>query len=29
MKRFSSELEELKKFEFMLENPVGGGALRA
>ncbi len=25
MKRFSSELEELKKFEFMFENPVGGG----
>ena len=25
MKRFLSELEELKKFEFMLENPVGGG----
>ena len=26
MKRFLSEPEELKNFEFMFENPVGGGA---
>ena len=26
MKIFSSELKELKKFGFMFENPVGGGA---
>ena len=28
MKRFSSELEELKKFELLVKNPVGGGGNR-
>ena len=27
MKRFLSEPEELKNFEFMFKNPVGGGAV--
>ena len=28
MKRFLSEPEELKNFEFMFKNPVGGGQCR-